>query len=360
MNSIGGFLFNSESSDSSHLDEGCGCLPTTLQINPLRSSGLGDPRSLRDHVSSNFPSFSGRLSGFVSKFFSWRDEEKPASQSTRVAKCASEKVAKAEAVVLAQDVIPFDFQEFQKNPHQYATTPDFQAEFPFIKECSCHHVSQELRASVEVATLKNVETNIKDKTALFTILSIGPGQCLQELVYIQKLAALGHEKIHLIALDPSEDTSRSLENISKFMKANLPEVEFSYERPTTSPGADLLMTYNPSEHPSPQLVLMIDLDATDPQYGPLSMLEKRSLHVLQSKWRFQNYVLSYAFHRNRSPLIFAGQSLYVNSPDILTITDKRFKMPAKTNIGFDGKGQPINVIGDCITWGKANLTPPSL
>jgi hypothetical protein len=252
---------------------------------------------------------------------------------------------------LPQNTHFFSLEAFERAPRDYVQSEAFLSAFPNLITCPCDHITPELRTSVETATFENIESNFnnRSKEEPFTILSIGAGGCVEELLYIQKLATLGYTNIHLVVLDPSEQTTRALKELESFITTHIPNIHFSYERPTCSSKEDLLMSYQPSEDFSPQLVLLIDLDSTNLNLPKeLQKIEERALKLLQDTLQLRNCVVSYAFHKARTISFFSGESLYIQNPDHLIISNKIFNVHRIKNSpirGFNFLGERVNILG---------------
>jgi hypothetical protein len=107
------------------------------------------------------------------------------------------------------------------NPRALLENENFLKEFPNLKECQCPHVSPKLRLILEKITLEATLQTFTNKNECFTLVSIGAGQCFQELAYLNLLSKAGYKNVKLIVIDPSKETKDSIQDLEKFSKQHL-------------------------------------------------------------------------------------------------------------------------------------------
>jgi hypothetical protein len=143
---------------------------------------------------------------------------------------------------------------------------EFENEFPFLKQCGCHFIPPVIRRELEKQTLAAVQEKFQNKDQPITIVSVGAGQCLQELIYLVKLVDCGYKNIRLVLIErefdatkhPESSASNALQNLRNFKEKYLKEATVDIQ-PYSS-----LENYGEalSEQTGlkPHLLLLIDLD----------------------------------------------------------------------------------------------------
>ena len=118
-----------------------------------------------------------------------------------------------------------------------------------LRLCHCHKLVGSARVFLEGNAIELLEqTHPKDKP--LTVVSVGPGGCYQEFVYLAKLAKAGYKKIRLILIDPQVMPVESFRNL---FENHLPESSFRVVHYRS------LDQYRAAAHGSPDLLLLLDL-----------------------------------------------------------------------------------------------------
>ncbi len=186
---------------------------------------------------------------------------KPSSLELAVSKSASEvSVAKfltssltpQQKITHALNAKPYETYEQQKTTVPKSQLPLF---IQCTSLCPCYKLNAESRVKLEKSALNLLEQRI-DKTSLLTIVSVGPGNCFQEIVYLAKLAMAGYKHIQLVLIDPI-DTSTEEIGLADFIKNYIPECHVrivKYDSLT-----DYLKQVKTNRSLKPALLLMLDL-----------------------------------------------------------------------------------------------------
>lgn len=71
----------------------------------------------------------------------------------------------------------------------------------FLKICPCKKMTPELRMKLEEFSIDLLTQSYPTSSPL-TIVTVGPGACYQELIYLAKLARAGYSKLRLVLIEP--------------------------------------------------------------------------------------------------------------------------------------------------------------
>ncbi|MBI5274246.1 MAG: hypothetical protein HY860_04245 [Chlamydiales bacterium] len=166
-------------------------------------------------------------------------------------------------------------------PHELATIECLQERYPHLTECRCEQIVP-IRASLENASIERIShiypTN---RSKPLHILSVGAGNCYQEIVYIIKLIEKGYKNIQLSVIEP-EPIDDSVEDVHSFMRDHFPDVTFSISYSHTI--EDYKATHCGEKA---DLVLLIDLQGefdanyTVPILTARSYQELHGMHLIE-------------------------------------------------------------------------------
>lgn len=159
-------------------------------------------------------------------------------------------------------------QRLCTDPYQFHTemrrlktdTNLFTKILTFITLCPCPKLDGASRSGLEKDAIELLTHSCPNDVPL-TIVSIGPGGCFQEMVYLAKLANAGYKTINLILIDP-KNLDKQERVLASFSDIYLPECEINIYK------YDDLETYNQAaqntDDLTPNLLLLLDL--TDAEY----------------------------------------------------------------------------------------------
>lgn len=162
--------------------------------------------------------------------------------------------------------------------------------------CPCHKVGAAMRLFLEKSVLHSSQARIDELERIrpvgpYTIVSIGPGKCYQEVVLLTKLAQkIAHLRLILIEREPIPS-----EEIKRFCKDSLPGITISV---IAFPSLDAYIFFAKQHNCSPDVLLAVDL--TDNKYKvngislPTFVLSRLTMHRL--------------FHRNTVVGMSQGES----------------------------------------------------
>lgn len=178
------------------------------------------------------------------------------------------------------------------------SVPSFLA---FAKLCNCYKLTATGRIFLEETAINSLKkTHPKDNP--LSLVSVGPGGCYQEMIYLAKLANAGYKKIHLTLL---EKDSIPLTKLSKFCKTYLKTtkvqiVQFSSLENYATEAMQVKTL-------QPNLLLLLDL--TDEKYNvkgvPLPKYAYRtfrSANILQLNTLIAHSMFERDADNNRIPL----------------------------------------------------------
>ena len=134
---------------------------------------------------------------------------------------------------------------------------EFFNRFSALSFCKCGTNSVEVRMALEGVVIEQMKRAFPpEEYPTITVLSVGPGKCLQELVYVTKLHEAGYRSIRLILVDPAPNVDVSMQHLEFAHRAMFPE-ECELEIVRFYPLADYQKA---ALEGVPQLFLFIDLD----------------------------------------------------------------------------------------------------
>jgi hypothetical protein len=148
------------------------------------------------------------------------------------------------------------------DPYQFYKEIKFSAaaskidSLKLFRLCVCPNLNNVSREKLENHAMGLLSQSCATSLPL-TIVSVGPGGCYQELVYLAKLANAGYKQINLVLIEP-ENLSSHLATLSVFCKQNFPActvniIKFDdleqYKNFFTSSGLA-----------KPNLLLLLDID----------------------------------------------------------------------------------------------------
>jgi hypothetical protein len=89
--------------------------------------------------------------------------------------------------------------EYNPSPNSFHLDPDLF----FLDICLCPKLNGPLRFQLEDSCIQLLNISHHNKNEPMTVVSVGPGKCYQELIYVAKLVNQKYEKINLILIDPN-------------------------------------------------------------------------------------------------------------------------------------------------------------
>ena len=113
------------------------------------------------------------------------------------------------------NILNSEFQFSIRNVYTDWKQEEFEKAYPLIRECNCKQVPASLRAFLEHHSVLAVEASFPNKNDPLDIVSVGPGYCFQELVYLITLLKLGYKNINLTLIEPGLNREGDSETIRK-------------------------------------------------------------------------------------------------------------------------------------------------
>lgn len=147
------------------------------------------------------------------------------------------------------------FQKLIAAPYTLLDDEKFKLDFPNLNICRC--IEYGCRSNLEKTVIDQMEKYYPDKEKELTVVSMGVGECFQELVYLAKLVQAGYKKIHLVTIDHSQATLRSIEDLKKFKNRFIQTAEINI---THYSKADQYQQEALVKKVPVNLLLMIDLE----------------------------------------------------------------------------------------------------
>jgi len=150
---------------------------------------------------------------------------------------------------------------FERNVHQ--------EKFPHLQMCDCSNTTQQTRQSLEDLTIQRIQQVFgHDLKMQLTVVSMGSGKCLQDLIYLARLKKAGFSNIKLILIDPGFaplpdlhsflDCRLSVQDLKHYVNTYLSDMTIAIESfSTTDLYEDKI---NQDATYKPHLLCLIDFD----------------------------------------------------------------------------------------------------
>lgn len=140
--------------------------------------------------------------------------------------------------------------------HSLLNDMRFKTEFPHLGECSCK--SPLLRVALEKEVIRRLQVSFLDKHQELTLVSVGSGQCFQELIYLAKLVNIGYKNIRLVLIDKDPNVKPSVDDLIRFKDTYLQNSKIEIDQ------FDTLENYQKRAsgqiNLQPNLLLLLDLE----------------------------------------------------------------------------------------------------
>lgn len=174
------------------------------------------------------------------------------TQSSILNDCSQHRSPPVDSIIQRLCTDPYQFYE----EIQLSDVTDPISSLQLFKLCDCPNLDGVTREKLENHALGLLSQSCPTSLPI-TIVSVGPGSCYQELVYLAKLAKAGYKQINLVLIEP-ENLSSHLPKLHVFCQQNLPActvniIKFDdleqYKNFSTS-----------SNSAKPNLLLLLDID----------------------------------------------------------------------------------------------------
>jgi hypothetical protein len=110
-----------------------------------------------------------------------------------------------------------------ENPRKLLENTQFKNQYPILNECCCDHTPISKRKIMEKMVVDHFETQTQERKPI-TMVSVGCGECFQELAYLIKLIHLGYSNFHLHLIDNDPKSKEAQKELLDFMRNQFPWV----------------------------------------------------------------------------------------------------------------------------------------
>jgi hypothetical protein len=160
-------------------------------------------------------------------------------------------------VTMALNTAPYEFFLNFNDPS--LDCPEFLSHgLEDLDVCGCEKLPASLRIFLEKQAIEALNSTLS-KDSLLTIVSIGPGQCYQELVYLAKCAYAGYNQIQLVLIDKEPVPIEALTQACHTYLSQY-DINIVYYQSLES----FQVAVAAQNHLKPNLVLMLDI--TEEEY----------------------------------------------------------------------------------------------
>jgi len=211
------------------------------------------------------------------------------------------------AATSSKKTIDFTFQALNRNPYAFfLALDDLSRQLPDLLShglkdldiCGCPRLAASSRMFLEEQAL-DLLGHSHNKRSLLTIVSVGPGRCYQELVYLAKFVNAGYQRIQLVLIDKEEIPIKALKKACReyLSKCNINLVYY----PSLESYKEVAANRNDRK---PDLLLLLDLTA-----------EECEIHQIQ----FEEYCFKFFNENNlmKEKTVIASSDSWTNEKDDL-------------------------------------------